>query len=160
MTSTPVYTSTADGYRDAKEIAALRPVAPAKPRAPRKRSAPISVSTGIVCFCGERFSEAQSLEFMKHLRAEYGEVLEWRERTLTRGREAHRTRYADAEYRERANARRRERWASDPSLLEKQRASRKPITPEQRDRHNARGRERRARQKAEREAQDTPGQAN
>jgi len=49
-------------------------------RRPRKpRSAPVlrEVTSGIVCFCGERFGESQALEFMLHLRAELGETLKW-----------------------------------------------------------------------------------
>jgi len=48
-----------------------------KPRRPR--SAPVlrEVISGIVCFCGERFSEGQALEFMLHLRAEVGDTLSW-----------------------------------------------------------------------------------
>lgn len=80
--SIPRYTSTADGFRTAEEIAALRPVAPARPRSPREKTEKREVTSGIVCFCGERFSEDRALEFMLHLCAEAGNVLRWYELRL------------------------------------------------------------------------------
>ena len=102
MTSVPRYTSRAEGFRTAEEIEALRPIAEPKPRAPRKAGNPAlrQVTNGIVCFCGERFGESQALEFMLHLRAEVGEVLEWRERKLRQDRERYAARYADPEFRQ------------------------------------------------------------
>jgi hypothetical protein len=114
MTSKPVYTSTAEGFRDAKEIAGLRAIPEARPRAPRKAPVKRAVSSGIVCFCGERFAESQALEFMLHLRAEVGEVLEWRERFLTQNRLAVR-RYRDENIeRVREQRERQSRLSQDP----------------------------------------------
>jgi hypothetical protein len=87
-------------------------------RRPRKpRSAPVlrEVTSGMMCFCGERFPESRALEFMRHLRAEVGEKLDWadrvREKTRQREMRYRNKRYAeDPEYRERAKARARERY--------------------------------------------------
>jgi hypothetical protein len=111
--SIPRYTSTADGFRTADEIAALRPVKANAPR-PRKASAQRAmVSTGIVCFCSERFSESQALEFMKHLRAEVGDDLAVLERKRQserrRTREYLKRKAEDPEWREQSRARRRAR---------------------------------------------------
>lgn len=67
---------------DQREMARLRP---AKKNAPRPRAKPIlrEVTSGIVCFCEERFGEHQALEFMLHLRAEIGADLAKLERQRT-----------------------------------------------------------------------------
>jgi hypothetical protein len=143
----------------------MRPAAPAKPRTPRKQAEKRAVTGGIVCFCGERFTESQALEFMLHLRAEVGEVLEWRRnfkerhRKSCRGYRQRRWR-EDPEFRAKetarttspeANEKRRERYALLRSTPGYQPRKRKPLTDEQRERRNERRRERRAREKAERE---------
>lgn len=94
-----------------------------KPRkAPAKPARGAVVTSGIVCFCGERFSEDQALEFMKHLRAELGRDLAILERQRKRWRE---------------------RYAADPEKFrEKQRArsSRSRADPEKRRRAAERAR--------------------
>lgn len=82
----------------------MRPMAEPKPRAARKGAGPAlrQVTNGIVCFCGERFGESQALEFMLHLRAEYGEELGILERRRKYEREYWpRRRREDPEYLER-----------------------------------------------------------
>ena len=117
--NTPVYTSKAEGFRPAEEIAALRPIPEPKPR--RKRKTELrQVTNGIVCFCGERFGESDALDFMLHMRAEVGEDLAVLETSESASNAAARRRYStDPEYRERqrarSTARARERYASsDP----------------------------------------------
>lgn len=180
MTSTPVYTSTAEGFRDAKEIAGLRAIPEARPRAPRKQAEKRVVSSGMVCFCGERFSEAQALEFMKHLRAEVGGELA----VLERVRAAHRVANMSAEQRNRKRSgdrienmsseritRKRERnrehfrdrYADDPEYRERKLESGRKYRndPENLARKAAKQRERYARKKAEREEAGTmPGPAS
>src|SRR4029077_16292887 len=117
MTSGPSSPSTADAYGDAKEIAALRPMVPAKPRAPRKAPPKVAVSSGIVCFCGERCAECQGLELMKHRRAEYGEVLQWRERHLETKRRHNRKRRADPVYRQKQAAHKRSYYEANRERL-------------------------------------------
>lgn len=156
MTSRPVYTSKAEGFRTAEEIEAMRPVAAPKPRAPGTASNPRlrQVTNGIACFCGERFGEHQALEFMLHLRAEVGDVLKWREHTLSRERIKNRERNKDPEYRRRKRESQRERM-KDPEYrerqLERMREYRKD--PQNLKRKRELDREYRARKKAEREAQ-------
>ena len=102
-------TSSATRTMDQREIAALRPAA-APPARPRKAPAPArQVTSGIVCFCGERFAESQALAFMLHLRAEVGADLARLERQREYYRERDRERRKDPEWRERANERRNER---------------------------------------------------
>ena len=106
--STPVYTSKAEGFRPAEEIAALRP---ARENAPKQRAKPIlrEVTNGIVCYCGQRFSEGQALDFMLHLRSEVGNDLAYLERRRAESRERGRRLGADPEWRARKNQRARER---------------------------------------------------
>ena len=172
MASRPVYTSKAEGFRPTREIESLRPMAEPKPRAPRKAANPAlrQVTNGIVCFCGERFGESQALEFMLHLRAEVGEVLEWAGSKRTVIREASRRRRADPETRERLNRQQRERMR-DPERRERKYARERERTktpevhtkrmegqrqrrkdPEVLARQAAQARDRRARKKAEHEA--------
>ena len=113
------------------------------------------VTNGIVCFCGERFGEPQALEFMLHLRAEYGEVLEWRER-----QRAIRRKYAiKPEVREQRNALLRQQYRDDPEYRARKdernrqyKRDRRATDPEYRARERQRDRERKARKKVEREA--------
>lgn len=156
-----VHSTSADRTRDAEEIASLRPVTVAK--GPRSRPArrPTEVANGIVCFCGQRFTEAQALAFMLHLRAEVGEVLEWRAEVRRRGREYQRNRratdpdwveqkkandrarYQDPEVAEHAKAAARERYrqlAQDPEWREQK--NQRHRTPEARARSRERERAR------------------
>ena len=113
--------SSAERTLDARTLAAMRSVAQRKGR--QRRADPQSlvreVTSGIVCFCGERFSEDRALEFMLHLRAEYGEVLEWQEKVRESWRRSQRRFTADPDNRaasnERRSRRQRERRA-DPEL--------------------------------------------
>jgi len=169
--STPVHTSKAEGFRSAEEIAALRPMIESAPR-PRKPTVLREVTNGIVCFCGERFGEAEALEFMLHLRAEYGEDLvklerarawhreymrnrratdpEFAERVRAQGRVSHQRRMADPETRarvnERANARFKERCATDPEYRERakeqRRETKRRLRADPERRERARARER------------------
>jgi hypothetical protein len=158
--SVPRYTSKAEGFRTAEEIAAMRPVAAPKPRALRKAGNPglRQVTNGIVCFCGERFGEAQSLEFMLHLRAEVGEHLARAERLRAYSRNYHKEHSTDPEWRKarsvRETARAAARKATDPEWAERRRAQQRESDRRHREERNARRRERRAREKAEREAAD------
>ena len=149
-TSRPVYTSTADGFRTAEEIAALRPMAEPKPRAPRKTTAKPSVSSGIVCFCGVRFSEAQSLEFMLHLRAEVGEDLAVLERLRDRRRKDSRRRYADPVIGARIREQMAEYRRTPEQLARKAEYDRRRREdPAIRERKREQGRQYRSRKKAE-----------
>jgi hypothetical protein len=170
--SVPRYTSTAEGFRDAKELARLRPVKANAPRPRKPAGKPAVVASGIVCFCGERFSEAQSLEFMKHLRAEVGRDLALVNRRRAYYREWMKEYSKRPGVRERATERERERIATDPEYRERRHAaarerSRNPevraranerkreriaTDPEYRDRVYAQNRASAARKKAEREA--------
>ena len=151
---------------DQKDLAALRPAAPPRPRKPRTAPPLREVTSGIVCFCGERFGEAQSLEFMLHLRAEVGEDLalldrwrrsrregqrrrlsdpEYRARHVAQGNKSRRERMADPEYRARVNAQRRERMADPEKRARKNTQNRERLAdPEVRARKNAQEREKRA----------------
>lgn len=170
MTSIPRYTSKAEGFRTAEEIEAMRPMAEPRPRAPRKAPNPglRQVTSGIVCFCGERFGEHQALEFMLHLRAEVGEDLAALERRRARDRERRRENRTDPVRRELEAAYMREwraRKLADPEYREYRREQKNTARrklradPEYRERENAADRERRARKKAEREAAQPPSQA-
>ena len=171
MTSEPVWTSTADGHRDKREIAGLRVIPQPKPRAPRKAPVKRDITTEITCFCGERFQLAQAKEFMLHLRAEVGEVLDWKENLRKSQRASHkryrekpeireRSKQWQREYRgkpqirERIAEQRREREAVNPELRERKRARDRLrySTPEYRERRREYDRARYARMKAEREA--------
>lgn len=150
--SIPRYTSTAEGFRDAKELAALRPVRENTPRS-RKPRVLREVTSGIVCFCGERFGEAEALEFMLHLRAEVGEVLAWREHVLGSRRIANMT---PAEIEQQRARKRAENMTPEQlerkNALKRAAAQRRRSDPEYRERENARHRDCRARKKAAREA--------
>lgn len=137
---------------DQRDLAALRP---ARENAPRQRKPAVlrEVTSGIVCFCGERFGESQALEFMLHLRGEVGADLEILERRRQRDRDLKQRHGADPEYRARQNASHRERYATDSEyrlrIVERQRRRRAdpeyrspPLTPEQRERKSERDRER------------------
>ena len=69
-----------------RELAAMRPAVETPRRQPRRVASRSEVTSGIICECGERFSEAQALEFMRHLRAEFGEILNWAARERERRR--------------------------------------------------------------------------
>jgi hypothetical protein len=91
-------TSSAERTLDARDLAAMRPVVqPARKPKTASRPALREVTSGIVCFCGERFGEAQALEFMLHLRAEVGEELGVLRRLRTRSNDYRRRRYAEDE---------------------------------------------------------------
>ncbi len=130
-------TSSAGRTLDQRDLASLRPQIAPKPK-PR-RAAPVlrEVTSGIVCFCGQRFGESEALEFMLHLRAEVGEVLNWQKRIRTRDRVRWARRKADPENRARLN--------------EQARASRarRMADPEYRARLKEQDRARRARRRAE-----------
>lgn len=152
MGSRLVGTSSAERTLDQRDLSSLRPARENAPR-PRKPSVLREVTTGIVCFCGERFGEHQALEFMLHLRAEVGEVLDWRERTLTRKRELQRQMRADPERWERELVKAREYWQrrhADPQYRERELAKgreyqrQRYADPQYRERLNARRRELRA----------------
>ena len=121
--------SSSDRTLDARDLASLRP---ARANTPRKKAKPVrrEVTSGIVCFCGERFSEDRAL------RAEVGEVLEWREKILARARGG--------------AAKQRERMRSDPALRakrnerERRRYAERMADPELRGKRNERDRQRRA----------------
>ena len=133
-------TSSATRTMDQREIAALRPAA-APPARPRKAPAPArQVTSGIACFCGERFAETEALAFMLHLRAEVGDDLARLERRRARNREYERERRKDPEWRERRNERRK-----DPEYRARERANERERRkdPEYRARMNERERERR-----------------
>jgi hypothetical protein len=174
MASRLVGTSSSTRTLDERDLSSLRPAKENAPR-PRKPTVLREVTNGIVCFCGERFGESESLEFMLHLRAEVGEVLDWRERYRERERERHQKAWRDPEYRER-QSRRKQQYAADPAYRERERERQRErnrkrwadpeyreamnarsrelrADPEYRERYNAQTRERRARKKAEREAQ-------
>ena len=70
-----------------RELAAMRP-AVETPRRQSRRVAPLrEITSGVICFCcGERFGEAQALDFMLHLRAKFGETLSWAARERERAR--------------------------------------------------------------------------
>lgn len=132
---------------DERDLAAMRP-AKENTRRPRKPSVLREVTSGIVCFCGERFGEHQALEFMLHLRAEVGETLSWVERKRRLMREQSRARRATEEGRARQNEYRRnymlslkanypERFEAKAVALRERRA-----TPEYRSRLNAAARAR------------------
>lgn len=112
--------SSAERTLDPRTLAAMRSAGQRKARQRRiaQSSAP-EISSGIVCFCGERFEEDRALEFMLHLRAEYGEVLEWQERVRRYWRQADHKRNSvpgkRASRNEKHNERVRERRA-DPAL--------------------------------------------
>lgn len=134
MTSKPVYTSKAEGFRLEAEIEALRPIPTPKPRKPRSASALREVTSGIVCFCGERFWEGEGENFLRHLRDEVGEDLAMVQRLKARykrhndkrdpvqRREQQRERYAsDTEYRDyrrRKASETYQRMMADPVLHE------------------------------------------
>lgn len=139
-TSRPVYTSKADGFRTAEEIAAMRPITEPKPRAPRKAASPAlrQVTNGIVCFCGERFGEHQALEFMLHLRAEVGDLADYRERRRRPGRVAAMSpeRIETRRERDRRNREReRIRMAEDPAYRERVMERRRRDTARKRQRY-------------------------
>lgn len=179
MTSRPVYTSKAEGFRTAEEIAAMRPIADPKPRAPRKPGNPAlrQVTNGIACFCGERFGESQALEFMLHLRAEVGGELAWAADKRRRMRESYhryirqpesherRLQY-EAERRQRPSRRERKREydrkrAADPVIRERRLKQKREYEakrrqdPARRERQREYERQYRARKKAGREAAST-----
>lgn len=113
--STPVYTSTAEGFRDEKFINSLRRPAEPKPRAPRKAPVKRVASSEIMCFCGERFQLSQAREFMIHLRAEVGEDLATLERWRKGSRESQRRlRREDPGYVARQREYMRKRYAANP----------------------------------------------
>ena len=133
-----------------RELAALRPAVPG-PARPRKAPVPAAqVTSGIACFCGERFALAQALEFMIHLRAEVGADLARLERQREYYRERDRERRKDPEWRERERERDRERW-KDPEWRARKRERDRELRkdPEYRARMNEYQRERR---RAKREA--------
>ncbi len=172
------HTSSSERTLEQRDLEVMRPARENAPR-PRKPSVLREVTTGIVCFCGERFGEQQALEFMLHLRAEVGEVLDWRERKLRQKRESRRRvetpekrarkrehdrliqrrRMQDPEKRARHNeqaALSQRRRMQDPEYRarrnEQHRLSmqRRAQDPEKRARRNEQERRRRARRKAER----------
>jgi hypothetical protein len=112
----------------------------AQPRRPRPAPVLREVTSGIVCFCGERFGEHQALEFMLHLRAEVGEHLEKLERWRESYRQSHRRLREDPEWRERDKAQKRA-YTARPEVQAAQRAYRR--TPEYRARQRAHNRARR-----------------
>lgn len=71
-----------------RDLMALRPAreSPRRQRA-RAKGPRREVTSGIACFCGERFAESQALEFMLHLRAEVGDELQVLERRRARARD-------------------------------------------------------------------------
>jgi hypothetical protein len=90
-----------------QELASWRP-AKESPKPERQTAKPTfrAVTTGIACFCGERFGESQALEFMLHLRAEVGENLA----QLERFRDSHRR--ASRKYAEKPETKQyRREWA-------------------------------------------------
>lgn len=116
-----------------EHVSAVSPLGEAidgAPRAgPRKpRSAPVlrEVTSGIVCFCGEQFTEAQAIEFMRHLREEFAYDLEVLDRTRARWRRDNQKQMDKPEQRERHrirdNARHRERYAKDAAYRERHKA--------------------------------------
>ena len=160
-----VGTSSSTRTLDERDLAALRPAIEVPLRDRRRKPAALrEVTSGVVCFCGERFGEHQALEFMLHLRAEVGEYLTRIERRRTvdretarrrmadpataekvraRHRESERRRRQDPEYAERVNAHAREWWANRTPgqaerIRERQRAAN--LTPEQLERRRARKR--------------------
>lgn len=74
--SIPRYTSTAEGFRDAKEIAALRPMAEPKPRAPRKaRREPMARSRTFFCSNPQCDHDTWSpVEQAQHMAREFWQV--------------------------------------------------------------------------------------
>lgn len=140
---------------DEQQLAEMRPAIQSAPR-PRKPRVPRELTSGIECFCGERFGEHQALEFMLHLRAEMGEYLRRVEHTRKYVREYQaRRRTNDPEWRERRSAAIRARRANDPEWREHKNAevrewhARKQADPEYRAQKNARNRERYAEQRAD-----------
>ena len=111
--------SSAERTLDPRTLAAMRSAGQRKARQRRIAQPAPEVASGIVCFCGERFGEDRALDFMLHLRAEYGEVLEWQERVRGYWRGADRKRNAAPEKRadryKKHNDRLRQRRA-DPAL--------------------------------------------
>lgn len=159
-------TSSTTRTMDEREMATLRP-AVAAPKRPRKPPVKREVTNGIVCFCGERFAESQALEFMLHLRAEYGEVLDWRERRReavakynrrpdirTRQNEYNRIRRKDPEIRDRLNdqARQRRQEPSVKAARTEYLRRKRDEDPRFREQRREIQRRYRARKRAEREA--------
>lgn len=156
MTSKLVGTSSSTRTLDQRDLAALRPMPAPRPRAPRKATEKRVVSSGIVCFCGERFAESQALEFMLHLRAEVGSDLKVAESLRRRHREERRRISADPERAARRRERDRKRQArlmEDPEYRARQRAIQNAARadPEIRKRRAEAERDRKRRKKAERE---------
>jgi hypothetical protein len=112
MTARLAGTSSAERTLDQRDLAAMRPQA--APRTRKPRSAPVlrEVTSGIVCFCGERFGEHQALEFMLHLRAEVGGVLSWanhqKDRIRINSKKQYESQMADPAKHEHLKRRRRE----------------------------------------------------
>jgi hypothetical protein len=112
--------SSAERTLDPRTLAAMRSASQRKAAQRRMAQSPApEVTSGIVCFCGERYAEDQALEFMLHLRAEYGEVLEWQEKVRGYWSKSKRKQAADPAKNAAAQDRRRERLRkrrADPAL--------------------------------------------
>ena len=104
-----------------------RTVQPRQQHRSRSRSALREVTSGIICFCGEQFSETQALEFMLHLRAEVGADLQTLKKMRTdNAAYMRRKRASDPEWRAAKNAATRARYlakmAGDPEWAAAERA--------------------------------------
>ena len=121
-----------------RELAAMRPAAAvARRRQPSGIPALREVTSGIVCFCGERFGENQALEFMLHLRKEVGEDLAQLESYRAAQREYSRR------YREKYPDRIQERYRKIRDQGKLAEYNRRYIEKLGRDEYNRRRRERR-----------------